>query len=146
MPGMQTLARRTSEFLSLAARRYVPVTALVVVVGAAGISTGRLSPVVPVLPAERIRPWLLSQHRAMADSAVADLVRFAEDPATWDFDTEELADASRQEQRFARLRRDVASSAARRRGWAVTAIVIALVVIAGVALETAGLLTVTLAQ
>lgn len=146
MPGMQTLARRTSEFLSLAARRYVPVTAVVVVVGAASIATGRLSPVVPVLPAERIRPWLLSQHRAMADSAVADLVRFAEEPATWDFDTDELADASRQEQRFARLRRDVASSAARRRGWAVTAIVLALAVITGVALETAGVLTLALAR
>ena len=145
MPGMQTLARRTSEFLSAAAGRYVPVTAAVVVVGASAIATGRLSPVVPVLPAERIRPWLLGQHRAMADSAVAELVHFAVDPHTWRFDADELADASRQEQRFARLRREVAVSASRRRRWAVTAIVVALLVIAAVALETGGLLLPALA-
>lgn len=145
MPGMQKLARRTSEFLSEAAGRYVLVTAAVVVVGAAAISTGRLSPVVPVLPAGRIRPWLLSQHRAMADSAVAELVRLAEDPDTWRFDAGELADASRQEQRFARLRRDVAVSAVRRRRWAVTAIIGALLVITAVALETTGMLLPALA-
>lgn len=145
MPGMQTLARRTSEFLSAAAGRYVPVTAAVVVVGASAIATGRLSPVVPVLPAERIRPWLLGQHRAMADSAVAELVHFAVDPHTWRFDADELADASRQEQRFARLRREVAVSASRRRRWAVTAIVVALLVIVAVAVETSGLLLPALA-
>lgn len=145
MPGMQSLARRTSEFLSAAAGRYVPVTAGVVVVGAGAIATGRLSPVVPVLPAERIRPWLLSQHRAMANSAVAELVHLASDPRTWHFDAAELADASRQEQRFARLRRDIAVAAARRRRWAVTAIITALLAITAVALETTGLLLPALA-
>lgn len=141
LPGVQAIARRTSQLLSEAADRYIPVTAVVVVVGAASLSTGRLTPVLPVLPAERVRPWLLGHPRAVADSVVDELVALADDPDTWRVDRELLHEAPRQSQRFQRLQRDVAAAATRRRRLAAGAVVLGSLVIAGLAVETVALLT-----
>jgi len=116
----------------------VPVTPLIVIVGASTVAEGKKPAAVTVLSVERLHRWLTKQRVIHSPQAVAYYTQLAELRTTWHATGGPAADVLRRTQRFARLQSQVDAASRLRRRWALGSRAAAGALLLGVAFTAPG--------
>ncbi|MCT9821138.1 NERD domain-containing protein [Microbacterium sp. W1N] len=124
-------ATRVHELLSSAGGLVVPVTGLVVIVGARDITIRERPDHVTVLRSQALIRWLQRQKPQLDDETVARIVTTASRTDTWTFETPRPADGSA----FAALQSEVTRASRVRMLWGAAAFVVLLGVAAPTAID-----------
>ncbi|PYI38890.1 NERD domain-containing protein [Arthrobacter psychrolactophilus] len=129
-------AARAGKSLSAPVGFTVPVTGLIVLVGAKKVDIKEAPAGVTVLTAPRLLRWLGKRPTTLSDDAVAEIVTAAKLPGTWHRAPRYAGNPAEIQAQFNQVHQDVQAARRRKRSWGFAGM--AAILVAGLAVITTG--------